>query len=57
VGLLQRRESIAAVYVGGERMSTERAPYPRNQTTDLGGIRWVDIYTRDRVQALGLQPG
>jgi len=56
VGLLQRREAIAAVYLGGERMSTERAPYPRNQTTDLGGIRWVDIYTRDRVQALGLRP-
>jgi len=52
IGVLQRREAIGAVFLGGQRQSTQFKPYDRNKVTDLGGIRWVDIYTRDRVAEL-----
>lgn len=55
IGVLQRREGIDAVFLAGRRQSMERAAYERNKVTDLGGVRWVDVYTRDRVAQLGMR--
>jgi imidazolonepropionase-like amidohydrolase len=49
VDLMVQREAIAAVYHGGRRMSTERKPYDPWQVTNLGSLKWTEIYTRDKV--------
>ncbi len=52
VNVLLDADAIAAVYLGGRSMSIERRPYDRNRVTDLGSLKWTDLYTRERVEAL-----
>ncbi|MFT4267930.1 MAG: amidohydrolase family protein [Xenophilus sp.] len=52
VALLQRREAIRAVYLGGRRMETAVRGYDPNRVSDFNTLRWTDLYTRERVAAL-----
>ena len=49
VNVLLDAEAIAAVHLGGRRMSVERRPYDRNKVTDLGSLKWTELHTRERV--------
>ena len=51
VNVLLEPDAIEAVYLGGRAMSTSRRPYDRWKVTDLSSIKWVDIYTREKVAA------
>ena len=49
VNVLLDAEAVAAVHLGGRRMSVERRPYDRNKVTDLGSLKWTELHTRERV--------
>lgn len=52
VNVLLDADAIAAVHLGGKTMPLTRRPYDRNRVTDLGSLKWTDLYTRERVAAL-----
>lgn len=51
VNLLLDADAIAAVHLGGRRMSVERRPYDRHKVTDLSSLKWTELHTRERVAA------
>ena len=51
VNVLLDADAIAAVHLGGRRMSVERRPYDRNKVTDLSSLKWTELHTRERVAA------
>ena len=55
VNRLLQPDAIAAVYLAGQRMTTQRRPYDRWRVTDLSSLKWADLYARERVAALQAQ--
>jgi imidazolonepropionase-like amidohydrolase len=51
VTVLLDADAIAAVHLGGRRISVERRPYDRNKVTDLSSLKWTELHTRERVAA------
>jgi imidazolonepropionase-like amidohydrolase len=53
IRLLQDRSKFKAVYKAGQAVNLERQAYNPKQVSDFNSLKWTDLYTRDRVAALG----
>jgi len=51
------RDCLRAVYKAGKPVSLERTAYNPKQVSDFNSLKWTDLYTRDRVQALAAVRG
>jgi imidazolonepropionase-like amidohydrolase len=56
VSILQDKACIRHVHLAGKRMSVPERSYDPRQVTDLAWTNWNDLYTRQRVQQLGIRP-
>ncbi|URI07005.1 amidohydrolase family protein [Aquincola tertiaricarbonis] len=56
VGVLLQPGAVAAVHVGGQRLQPELRRYDRWAVSDFNTLKWNDLYTRERVATLQLQP-
>ena len=52
VAVLQKRENIKAVYLGGEHKQVHVRGYDPNKVSDFNTVKWNELYTRDRVKQL-----
>jgi imidazolonepropionase-like amidohydrolase len=54
IRVLQDRNRIRAVFIGGERMTTEVRGYDPNKVSNFNTVKWNDLYTQQRVAEMGL---
>ncbi len=56
VAILQDKARIRHVHIAGKRIEVPARSYDPHQVTDQAWTNWNDIYTQERVVALGIQP-
>lgn len=52
IRILQERERIRGVYLGGEKIEVSLRSYDPNKVSDFNTVKWNHIYTRERVRQL-----
>lgn len=55
VRILQDKDRIHAVHIGGKKMDIPDRAYDPRKVTDIAWTNWNDIYTQARVEELGLR--
>ncbi len=53
VGILQERERIRGVYLGGRRIEAQVPGYDPYKVTDFNTVKWSELHTRQRAIELG----
>jgi len=48
VGILQDRQHICGVYLGGRRIEAQVPGYDPNRVTDFNTVKWSELHTRQR---------
>jgi hypothetical protein len=53
VGILQDRQHICGVYLGGKRIEAQVPGYDPNRVTDFNTVKWSELHTRQRAVDMG----
>ncbi|MDH4653840.1 amidohydrolase family protein [Pseudomonas sp. BN606] len=56
VAILQERERIRGVYLGGRRMEPQVPGYDPYKVSDFNTVKWAELHTRQRAVAAGKRP-
>jgi imidazolonepropionase-like amidohydrolase len=56
VGILQERERIRGVYLGGQRITAQVPGYDPNKVSDFNTVKWSELHTRQRAIDMGKRP-
>jgi imidazolonepropionase-like amidohydrolase len=56
VAILQERQNIRAVYLGGRRIEAQVPGYDPNRVSDFNTVKWSELHTRQRAVDLGKRP-
>jgi len=56
VSILQKREHICGVYLGGERVEPQVPGYDPYRVSDFNTVKWAELHTRQRAINMGKRP-
>lgn len=56
VAILQERERIRGVYLGGQRITAQVPGYDPNKVSDFNTVKWSELHTRQRAIDMGKRP-
>lgn len=56
VSILQNREHICGVYLGGERIEPQVPGYDPYKVSDFNTVKWSELHTRQRAIDMGKRP-
>jgi hypothetical protein len=56
VSILQEREKIRGVFLGGERVHTQVPGYDPYRVSDFNTVKWSELHTRKRAVDMGKRP-
>lgn len=56
VAILQERERIQGVYLGGQRITAQVPGYDPNKVSDFNTVKWSELHTRHRAIDMGKRP-
>jgi imidazolonepropionase-like amidohydrolase len=56
VAILQERQNIRGVYLGGRRIEAQVPGYDPNRVSDFNTVKWSELHTRQRAVDLGKRP-
>lgn len=56
VAILQERERIHGVYLGGQRITAQVPGYDPNKVSDFNTVKWSELHTRQRAIEMGKRP-
>lgn len=51
IRILQQRDKIRAIYLGGEKVELQLRSYDPNKVSDFNTVKWNHIYTQERVRS------
>ena len=53
VAILQERQRICGVYLGGRRIEAQVPGYDPNRVSDFNTVKWSELHTRQRAVEMG----